>query len=162
MSALIPEPRSGDRLALSFASFGGCGFAPIASGTVGSAAAALLYWFTPLSTSVGVLLASTILAFIGGVPAASRVEILRGKDPSVVVVDEVVGMWLALLWLPRSLETTLAAFLAFRLFDIVKPWPARRFDAGTGGFNIMMDDVVAGIMANLCVQTAHLIWRGLI
>ncbi len=153
-----PEPSRLDPVAFLVASVGGCGRAPVASGTVGSAVAAVLYWWTPLSSSPLLLLASILVAFLLGVPTATRMEIRHGKDPSLVVIDEVVGQWIALLLLPVNLPTLFAAFFSFRLFDILKPWPASFFDARTGGIHIMMDDVVAGVFANLFVQLALVLW----
>jgi phosphatidylglycerophosphatase A len=81
-------------------------------------------------------------------------EIFYGHDPSTVTIDEVLGMWVSLLFLPKTLLLAVGAFIIFRLLDIVKPWPARFFDRKQGGWNIMLDDVVAGIYTNLVLQLA--------
>ena len=78
-----------------------------------------------------------------------------GQDPSEVVLDEIVGQWIALIFLPKVWYLVAASFFLFRFFDIVKPPPARQFDAKHGGFAIMMDDVAAGIYANLAVQVLY-------
>jgi phosphatidylglycerophosphatase A len=83
-------------------------------------------------------------------------EALGVEDPGPVVIDEVVGMFVSLLWLPATWPVILAAFLAFRVFDIVKPWPAGRLEHVPGGWGVMADDVMAGVYANLAVQI--LIW----
>jgi phosphatidylglycerophosphatase A len=78
-------------------------------------------------------------------------EQIYGKDPSIVVIDEVVGMWIALLFLPKTIYAAALSFLWFRIYDIIKPPPARQLDAKSGGFAIMLDDVVAAIYANATV-----------
>ncbi len=70
----------------------------------------------------------------------------------MVVIDEWVGQWIACWFLPRNFLFGLGAFLFFRLFDIWKPWPVRKFDQRSGGWGVMLDDVVAGVMAFLCIQ----------
>ena len=102
-----------------------------------------------------VLVAATVLITFIGIWAGSRTErILRLKDPGKVVVDEVAGQMIALV--PVSLFALgnwwiIVSFILFRLFDIFKPYPARRFESLAGGLGIMMDDVVAGAYAALVV-----------
>ncbi|MBN1448241.1 MAG: phosphatidylglycerophosphatase A [Bacteroidetes bacterium] len=128
------------------------GHAPFASGTVGSAVALAAYWFLPF-TGNGTLVLLVALSFLFlGIPAAASLERRYGDDPSVVVLDEAVGMWIALAYLPKIWYITIGAFLLFRLFDIVKPQPARYFDNMHGGGGIMMDDVIAAVYANLIMQ----------
>lgn len=79
-------------------------------------------------------------------------------DPSIVVIDEIVGMWIALLFVPKTLPAVVVAFVAFRVFDIIKPFPAARLEAVPDGWGIMLDDVVAGIYANIAT---HLILLGI-
>lgn len=133
------------------------GFAPVASGTVGSAVALAAYWLIPPMQSWTILLPAVVVSFALGVPVASAMERHYGKDPSEVVWDEVVGMWIALLFLPARWYIAATAFFVFRLFDIVKPPPARHFDRMPGGFGIMMDDVIAGIYANIVVHALVII-----
>jgi phosphatidylglycerophosphatase A len=73
-------------------------------------------------------------------------------DPSIVVIDEVVGMWISLLAIPMGISAAILAFLFFRTFDILKPFPARQMEHLPGGWGIMMDDVVAGIYANIATR----------
>jgi phosphatidylglycerophosphatase A len=146
-----------ERLATALASFGYVGFAPVAPGTVGSAAALVL--FVPLrrAAAPGLELAAAVVLFLAGVWAARIAEASLGvEDPGPVVIDEVVGMLVSLLWVPASWAACLAAFAAFRLFDIVKPWPANRLERLPGGWGIMADDLMAGVYANLAVQL--LVW----
>ena len=76
-------------------------------------------------------------------------ELFGSEDPSVVVLDEVAGQLITFFLIPLSLTTLVFGFLLFRFFDIVKPWPIHRFEELGDGEGIVMDDVVAGIMANI-------------
>jgi len=129
------------------------GYAPVASGTVGSLVGLILY-FIPTFESHYVLLPACAIVFLLGGFAAGKMEIFYGHDPSTVTIDEVLGMWVSLLFLPKTLLLAVGAFIIFRLLDVVKPWPARFFDRKQGGWNIMLDDVVAGIYTNLVLQLA--------
>lgn len=131
----------------------GSGLSPIAPGTVGSALALALF-LPALLLPLWMQLAIITLAFIIGVALCdSLARDLQQKDPGIIVWDEFVGMWLALLPLNalasplawQSWPWLLAAFLVFRLLDIVKPWPANWADQRLpGGAGVMLDDVVAG------------------
>ncbi len=143
-----------DRLAFIIAWAGIAGKSPVAPGTMGSLVAVVLapWCFYPLGFGprVGLLLA----LFAVGAWAGGRVARLRAKqDPGEVVIDEVVGQWLALLWLPGLVWwQLLAAFVLFRLFDILKPWPINASENWLpGGWGIMLDDVLAGLAAALGV-----------
>jgi phosphatidylglycerophosphatase A len=118
----------------------------------------VLFW--PLSQlGSAYLLVVTLVVFLLGVPAAALVARREGrKDPGVVVVDEIVGMWVSLLFLPLTPFTALSAFLLFRGMDIVKPYPARQLERLPGGWGIMADDVMAGIYANLLLRLALQVW----
>lgn len=135
------------------------GLSPIASGTVASAVAALVY-FTPWGWDFRLLLALSFIAFIVGIPLARDVEKAIGADPSFVTLDEFAGQWLALAS-PIVLFDPYWAFLSFfvfRVFDIAKIWPASYFDRRPGGLGVMADDMVAGFYANI---VCHCIWLGL-
>ncbi len=122
----------------------------MAPGTVGSAVGLLVLWLIPSTTTarVGFLLAVTVV----GIAAAARVERMSGtKDPSIIVIDEVAGMTLSVLVLPLTPGVALVAFLLFRLFDVVKPFPANVSQALPGGFGVMVDDLIAGAYALLVV-----------
>jgi phosphatidylglycerophosphatase A len=129
----------------------GSGFSPFASGTAGSAAA-LIPWFALRELSPVWYVAAVVVAFAIGVWASSFViRTLRVEDPGVVVWDEFVGQWIALLPLvvaPRGWPWIVAGFVLFRLFDVWKPWPASWADRSVkGGFGTMLDDVIAGLYA---------------
>lgn len=137
----------------------GTGFSPFASGTVGSAFA-LLFLFIPGFSAWYVLLAASVVVFAVAVPYATKAEHVYGEDPSMVVIDEVVGMWITLAspLLPVDWLYVVVGFFLFRFFDIIKPPPAKYFDRRPGGFGIMADDVVAAIYANI---VSHLLLYGL-
>jgi phosphatidylglycerophosphatase A len=85
-----------------------------------------------------------------GIWSASEAERHFGRtDPGYIVIDEVVGMLVTLAFLPVNATGILVAFLLFRVFDVVKPWPARRFERLHGGLGVMLDDVMAGVYAHL-------------
>jgi phosphatidylglycerophosphatase A len=139
--------------------FFGAGLLKPGPGSWGSAAAALLW----LGAGMGLHLAPAPLtwltvvaavgAFVIGVPAATCVERESvQEDPGHVVIDEVAGQWIALSHSRVDLSHLLAGFLFFRLFDIVKPWPAGRLERLPAGWGIMLDDVAAGVYALLLMQ----------
>jgi phosphatidylglycerophosphatase A len=135
----------------------GAGYSPVAPGTAGSAVGVVT--FVALRQLSPVLqVAATLTLFVLGVAAASRTATQVGlEDPGIVVVDEVVGQWVSLLFLPFTFKTALVGFLLFRIMDIVKPWPARDFEALHGGLGIMADDLMAGIYANLLLRVVLLV-----
>jgi len=100
------------------------------------------------------LLLATTAVFIIGVPVATRCETIFGKqDAGEIVIDEVVGMWITMLFLPITWVTAVAGFVLFRIFDIWKPWPIRNIERGfPAGLGVMADDVLAGVYANLGVR----------
>lgn len=130
----------------------GSGYSPIAPGTAGSAVGLLL--FVPLSLLPPLVqLAVTLAVFAVGVLASTHVaRVLGRKDPGIVVIDEIVGVWVSLLFLPFTPAVALLAFLLFRLLDMVKPYPARQFEALPDGLGIMADDVMAAVYVNLLLR----------
>ncbi|MDL2277021.1 phosphatidylglycerophosphatase A [Parabacteroides sp. OttesenSCG-928-G07] len=128
----------------------GSGYSPIAPGTAGALLAVLLWGVLYLLLPFHLLLVVTailILLFtIAGIWAANSLEAVWGKDPSKVVVDEIVGVWIALLGVAEgNIYHILLAFVFFRLFDIFKPLGIRRMEKLKGGLGVMMDDILAGI-----------------
>ena len=141
------------------ATFFGIGRLRPGPGTWGSAAtvvlwAALSHALAPsLGTSIAIALA--VLVTLIGIPAATQVARGSGmKDPQFVVIDEVAGQLVALIAVPLTLESFVAAFILFRAFDIVKPPPVRQLEAIPEGAGIVLDDVAAGLYA---LGTMHLL-----
>lgn len=134
------------RLARWIATGCGLGYAPVASGTVASAAAAVAWYILPLGEEAQWVLA--LLAALLGWWAADAVAKQAGDpDPSIVVIDELAGMWLALAGLPHTVPVVCAAFLLFRVLDIGKFPPMKQLERLPGGIGIMLDDVAAGLIS---------------
>ena len=134
----------------------GSGLSPRAPGTAGSLLA--LFVFLPmLAFPILVQIGVIVIGLVAGIYITGRVaDELNLKDPGGIVWDEFIGMWIVLLWLP-SVWWLVPAFVLFRLFDIFKPWPVSLADRGlSGGLGIMLDDVIAGIYALICLQLAYL------
>lgn len=128
----------------------GSGFSPVAPGTAGALLAALIWLFLSFFltglTLLWVTVALILVFTVAGVWAADRLEPVWGEDPSRVVVDEMVGVWITLLAAPAGhIGYGLAAFVLFRLFDIFKPLGIRRMESLPGGIGVMMDDILSGI-----------------
>ena len=133
------------------------GLSPIGSGTVGSFAAALVYYFWHGLENPFALGLACVVVLIVGVWAGGVIErTLKIQDPGIVVIDEVLGQWIALFTIhyAGNLTYIILAFLFFRIFDVIKVPPARYFERRQGGVGIMLDDVVAGLYALLA---AHLV-----
>jgi len=138
-----------NRLAVTLATWFGCGYFPWGPGTAGSLAAVLIAvgLHTYLGAGRMTLAVLVIIFLLPGIWASSRTaRVLKIEDPSIVVVDEVLGQWLTLLGASTlNWKTFLAAFLLFRLFDIWKPWPIRRLENLPEGTGIVVDDLGAGV-----------------
>jgi phosphatidylglycerophosphatase A len=159
-----PPPAPKTRWAWTIATFFGAGFGKPGPGTWGSVAAFLL-WAAEIflrhpsahTTLVG-LLVWIAIAIALGVPAATIVARQSGrKDPHFVVIDEVAGVWIALLFCPPDWLHGFIALILFRLFDITKPFPVRQLEQLPEGWGIVFDDVAAGLYA-LGVASLLRIW----
>jgi phosphatidylglycerophosphatase A len=129
----------------------GIGYVPVAPGTFGSAVGLLIWYVLPASflAQGAAIAAVVVLGSWSGTIAERR---YRKVDPGYVVIDEVAGMLVTLFLVPAGWIGMVAGFLLFRLFDIVKPYPANRLERLHGGLGIMADDVMAGIYANLALR----------
>jgi phosphatidylglycerophosphatase A len=133
-------------------SFFGIGFIPKGGGTVAAIATCLL-WYVAIEQPNSILaIFSTLLITVYGVWGAGQVESSWGKDSSKVVVDEVAGMMIALLYIPITFINLLVALCLFRFFDIVKPLMVRRLENLPKGWGVMGDDVLAGFYSNIVLQ----------
>ena len=142
-------------VALICASALGVGYAPVAPGTFGSAVGLVLWWFLPPAPLVQ---AAVIVALFGIGSWSSTVaeQCCSRTDPGHVVIDEVMGMLIALFMIPVGWAGAACAFLLFRFLDVVKPYPADRLERLHGGVGVMADDAMAGIYSNLALRV--LIW----
>lgn len=131
----------------------GSGLAPVAPGTFGSLAA-LIPWLALRELPLPYYVLALLVAFALGVWACQwTIRRLGVEDPGLVVWDEFVGLWIALIALPDRWYFVVAGFVLFRFFDIVKPWPVRWADRHVkGGFGTMLDDAFAGLYVLACVQ----------
>ena len=145
------------RFGVVLATAGGAGYFPVAPGTVGSAVGIGIYLLT-CAWPFGWQLALISVIAIAGTWAGSQAEAHFGRaDPGEVVIDEVAGQLVTLVGTGASVWGVLLGFVVFRILDIVKPWPARRFERFPGGMGIMADDLMAGIYGNLLVRVARLV-----
>ena len=141
------------RLAVFVATAGYCGYFPIAPGTVGSAAGLVVYLLVWWVGSTTFEVALIVGLFLAGVWAGTTAErYFGGIDPGPIVLDEVVGMLITLAFIPVGLPGALAGFVLFRIFDVIKPFPARRLESLHGGLGVMADDAMAAIYANLTLR----------
>lgn len=129
------------------------GYVPKIPGTAGSAVAALFFFIPGFSDPMTLLPASVLLFCIGGL-VAETMEKEFGQDPSIVTVDEIAGMWISMWFIPFTVVNLLLAFVIFRVLDILKAYPAGIIDKKSGGWNIMLDDVVAALYTNIIIQVA--------
>ena len=134
----------------------GTGYSPLAPGTAGSILALVIFWFFPLQAFTWIVIC--ILFLFIGIWTSNYIELERGKDPGLVVIDEVVGQWFALIFLPHTIKIFLVSFFIFRTLDIIKPFPAGRSQKLFGGIGIMIDDIIAGIYTNLIIQIYLLLY----
>lgn len=142
------------RVALAWATFFGTGYFPVAPGTAGTAAAVPLWWLLAhLSWPLYLLATAGVVA--SGIAAAERAGRFYGvADSGHIVIDEVAGYLVTMAFLPRAWLPAVSGFLFFRVFDVLKPAPARFFDRDPrwkNGFGVVLDDVAAGVWA--CAAT---------
>ena len=129
----------------------GSGFSPFAPGTAGALLASIiwiaLYFLLPFTALLWTTAALVVLFTFAGIWAANKLESCWGEDPSRVVVDEMVGVWIPLLAVPDN--------ALFRIFDIVKPLGVRKMENFKGGVGVMMDDVLAGVYSFILIAVAR-------
>ncbi|MBI2832846.1 MAG: phosphatidylglycerophosphatase A [Acidobacteria bacterium] len=142
------------RVAIFIATAGYSGYAPVAPGTVGSAAGILVWVVTRpwASSTFDDLVLIAILTAVGIWSATIAERHFGGTDPGPIVIDEVVGMLITLLSVPVGWPAAVTGFFVFRAFDIIKPFPAGRLERLHGGSGVMADDMMAAVYANLTMR----------
>ncbi|OGW80582.1 MAG: hypothetical protein A3C47_01000 [Omnitrophica bacterium RIFCSPHIGHO2_02_FULL_51_18] len=130
------------------ATFFGVGFIPIVPATWASAVAVVLAWFL----SGGLFYWFVAFSVAGLWACRPAVDVFQSKDPKPFVMDEVCGMMVSVLWLPKNVTVFLAAFFLFRVLDVWKPWPISRIQESKHPWSIMWDDLAAGLLANLILR----------
>jgi phosphatidylglycerophosphatase A len=141
-------------LSLAFATGFGTGFSPFASGTVGTFVGMAIYWFMapPYASWLLYIFGMAILIALS-IPVATIAEgHYQKKDDGRVVIDEVVGYLVTMLFAPHTWTALWLGFILFRIFDIIKPPPARNSQALPGGWGIVVDDLMAGVYSCICLH----------
>jgi phosphatidylglycerophosphatase A len=141
------------------ATIGFLGYAPFAPGTFGSLFALILFLLTdlPIYAHIALILSGTI---VGAYASTVAEKALNEKDSKKIIIDEFIGFYVSVLYLPKSWEFAVAAFLLFRFFDILKPlFIAKLEKTLSNGLGIMADDILAGIYTNIVLQFWLLIFR---
>jgi phosphatidylglycerophosphatase A len=141
-----------NRFFLLFATGFGVGYSPIAPGTLGTLIAIPIYYF--LSTIRSPIYEVTLTAFFFfSLWISEKAEIFFGKrDDPRIVIDEMMGFLITMLWIPKTALFIIIGFFLFRFFDIVKPPPIRLIERARGGFGVVLDDVVAGVYSNIILH----------
>ncbi len=142
-----------NRICIVFSTFFGLGFVPGAPGTAGTlAAVGVVYLLAQAGGAVFYSVFTLGLILVSFAAAGRCVPVLKREDPPQVVIDEVCGFLVCMLFIAPSTFNLAVGFFLFRFFDIAKPFPVRRFEKLPGGYGIVMDDVAAGVCGNLCLQ----------
>jgi len=132
------------------------GYLPVASGTLGSLSALILYYF--ICRDVIIMAVAILIVIILGFVTTGKVEKMFGeKDPEEIVIDEFAGMLITLYRIPPTMGYVVTGFLLFRFFDIVKPKPIKDLERLKGSLGIMSDDIVAGVYANILLQAIYIV-----
>lgn len=133
------------------ATFFGLGYFPAIPGTLGSIAGVAVYYF--LRDRETIFYAVLFSVMVIGFAAAGRAALAFGKkDPRSIIIDEIAGMMVALAFVPFSALNLIIVFTLFRVFDVAKPFPIRKLESFSGSLGIMLDDIVAGVYANIVFQ----------
>jgi len=131
--------------------FFGVGYFPLIPGTAASLAAVILYFLLKDNPLIYILTLAVLLV-LGFLTSGKAEAAIGKKDPSSVVIDEVCGMLLSLLFLPHNIKLVILGFFIFRLLDTLKPFPVGRLERLKGSLGIMLDDLAAGIYTNIILQ----------
>ena len=132
------------------------GYSPIAPGTAGTVLAFLIYILEYIIFGNNSWIVNLVVVFILIYPSIKLCDtgenFFKKKDPSEVVLDEIIGYWISVLFYPFNWKIVLFAFCIFRVMDILKPYPIRKFEKYKGGFGIIIDDLIVGIYTNLLIR----------
>ena len=142
----------------------GIGYTPKGGGTVAAIAACIAWYLTGAGRNESLYIRDalgTALIFGIGVWSSGKMEAAWGKDSYRIVIDEVAGMCLTLVFVPASWQTIAIGLVLFRFFDIAKPFYIRKMEQLNGGWGVMMDDMLAGFYSNIILQLIVLsgLWR---
>ncbi len=133
------------------------GYFPLAPGTLGSLIAFIAWILLPETSIISLIIAISIIFIIGVFSTGFIEKSYKIQDPSYIIIDEWVGMWIALLFVTNETIWLVLSFVLFRLFDILKIYPVNKMEKLNGGMGIMLDDVVAGLYAGLITSIIAII-----
>ena len=136
----------------------GLGLFPVAPATLASLVAVAVYYPLPMDGDSPAFFALVAVSLVIGPWACNSLATPDNPDPKRAVWDEVAGMWLTCLFLPKTLPWLAAAFVMFRVLDVLKPWPIRSYERLPGGWGIMADDVAAGAIGACLLNLVY--WLG--
>ena len=129
------------------------GYFPLIPGTAGSLAGLIIYFLVKNNVLI-YFLALVVLLILGFWAGGRQEQLMQKKDPPSVVIDEVCGMLLSLIFVPYDIKLVIIAFFIFRALDMLKPFPVGRLERMKGSLGIMIDDIAAGIYTNIILQIA--------
>ena len=127
------------------------GYAPFAPGTFGSIIAFLIF-LIPGFEKTYIIIPAILLAIVIGIPVGNYFEELYGKDPGIFTLDEFIGTWITFLFVPKNWIVLLFGFILWRIFDITKPFPAKKAEELKGGVGIILDDVISGVYSLIIIH----------
>lgn len=154
---MMRRHKSTDRITEILATWFFTGYSPVAPGTCGTAGAVLFYLLFMGGVDSPVYLTVTAVVTVVAVFVSSRTADLTGdSDPSRVVIDEVAGYLVTMAFIPYDIVYVITGFILFRIFDILKPFPARRLEALPGGYGIVFDDLAAGVWSNVLMHIIYI------
>lgn len=128
------------------------GYLPLMPGTFGSLAGAGLFYLLKGADAVSYFLVILCITLLGGLSSGRMERLLNKKDPGSIVIDELMGMLVALSFMPHDLRIVILAFFIFRIIDTLKPYPAGRLQSLHGSLGVMGDDLIAGLYTNIVLQ----------
>jgi len=127
------------------------GYLPLIPGTFGTIAGVFLFYFVKDNNFMHILL-TLVLIILGFLVTGGAERLFNKKDPKCIVIDEVCGMLLSLIFIPYDIKLVIMAFILFRILDTLKPFPSGRLERLSGSMGIMGDDIVAGLYTNIILQ----------
>jgi len=131
----------------------GVGYSPIAPGTLGTLVAIPIYYFLSEISSPLYEITLIGLFFLSVWISENAERLFAKKDDQRIVIDEIVGFLITMLWVPKTIRFILIGFILFRFFDILKPFPIRRLEKGLkGGYGVVLDDAIAGVYSNIIIR----------
>ncbi len=138
----------------------GVGYSPIAPGTLGTLIAIPVFYFLSIIPSPLYEITLVGFFFLSVWISENAEAFFRKKDDPRIVIDEIIGFLIAMLWLPKTTRFIIIGFFLFRFFDIFKPFPIRRLETRLkGGYGVVMDDVLAGVYANIVLHLIYLVTK---